>query len=187
MFKKTFRIILPILFTEILFTSAFALHVGAEEDADIDIGELISDIIEDATGNDSDPEPSQEPDPEPSQEPDPEPYTDPEPVATDSPEPVATDPPETEAPETEYIGGGDNNDGNNSWQDSYQKMAGNINPEDIEGIGDEMKNKSVSEKSYSSDNTAGIVSWICVAVGVLVIFVMLVSTKVSGSVGRRGL
>ena len=54
---------------------------------------------------------------------------------------------------------------------------------DIDGINSVKMDKSVSNKSFSSDNTAGIVSWICVAVGIVVIMVMLVSTKVSG---RRG-
>ena len=40
--------------------------------------------------------------------------------------------------------------------------------------------KSVSSKTYSTDYTAGIVSWICVGVGLIVVLVMLVSTKLSG-------
>ena len=43
--------------------------------------------------------------------------------------------------------------------------------------------KSVSNKTYSTDNIAGIVSWICVGVGLVVMAVMLISTKASG---RRG-
>lgn len=40
--------------------------------------------------------------------------------------------------------------------------------------------KTVSKKQYSTNYTAGIISWACVAVGVLVIFVVLVSNKLSG-------
>ena len=45
--------------------------------------------------------------------------------------------------------------------------------------------KSVSEKNYSTDYTAGIVSWICVGTGVVVIIVMLVSTKITGRRASR--
>lgn len=37
--------------------------------------------------------------------------------------------------------------------------------------------KTVSEKKYSTNSTAGTVSWICVGVGVLVALVMIISTK----------
>lgn len=37
--------------------------------------------------------------------------------------------------------------------------------------------KTVSEKKYSTNSTAGTVSWICVGVGILVALVMIISTK----------
>ena len=37
--------------------------------------------------------------------------------------------------------------------------------------------KTVSEKKYTTNNAAGTLSWICVAVGILVAAVMLISTK----------
>ncbi len=40
--------------------------------------------------------------------------------------------------------------------------------------------KTVSNKKYSTNYTAGIVSWACVGIGVLVIAVVLISNKVSG-------
>ena len=40
--------------------------------------------------------------------------------------------------------------------------------------------KTVSDKQYSTSYTAGIVSWICVAVGVIVVAAVLISTKVGG-------
>ena len=45
--------------------------------------------------------------------------------------------------------------------------------------------KSGSDKTYSTDYTAGVVSWICVGVGVVVILVMIISTKISGSRASR--
>lgn len=40
--------------------------------------------------------------------------------------------------------------------------------------------KTISSKAYETNNMAGVVSWVCVIVGVIVIFVVLVSTKASG-------
>ncbi|HCI60402.1 MAG TPA: hypothetical protein DE313_06290 [Ruminococcus sp.] len=46
--------------------------------------------------------------------------------------------------------------------------------------------KTVSKKQYSTNYTAGIISWACVGVGVIVAAAVLISTKVSGrkTVGR---
>ncbi len=46
--------------------------------------------------------------------------------------------------------------------------------------------KIVSEKKYSTNYTAGMVSWICVGIGVIVVLSVLISTKVSTrkSMGR---
>ena len=46
--------------------------------------------------------------------------------------------------------------------------------------------KTVSEKSYTTNVAAGIISWICVLVGLIVIFAVAVSTKLSAyRAGRR--
>ena len=55
--------------------------------------------------------------------------------------------------------------------------------EEPTGMNSVKMDKSVSNKTYSTDNIAGIVSWICVGVGLVVVAVMLISTKASG---RRG-
>lgn len=46
--------------------------------------------------------------------------------------------------------------------------------------------KTVSKKQYSTNYTAGIISWACVGVGIIVAAAVLISTKVSGrkAVGR---
>lgn len=46
--------------------------------------------------------------------------------------------------------------------------------------------KTVSKKQYSTNYTAGIISWACVGVGIIVAAAALISTKVSGrkAVGR---
>ena len=92
------------------------------------------------------------------------------------------------------------NDGNASYDDSdydsgssYQTAQDPYKNNDVsakaaKSINSVKMDKSVSEKSYSTDYTAGVVSWICVGVGVIVIIVMLVSTKITGSrASRRGL
>ena len=45
--------------------------------------------------------------------------------------------------------------------------------------------KIVSQKKYETNYTAGIVSWICVGVGVLVVASVLVSNKVSAGKAKR--
>ena len=46
--------------------------------------------------------------------------------------------------------------------------------------------KTVSEKKYETNYTAGMISWICVGVGVLVVVFVVASTKVSaGKANRR--
>lgn len=46
--------------------------------------------------------------------------------------------------------------------------------------------KTVSKKQYSTNYTAGIISWVCVGLGIIVAAAVLISTKVSGrkAVGR---
>ena len=47
--------------------------------------------------------------------------------------------------------------------------------------------KTVSKKQYSTNYTAGVISWACVGVGIIVAAAVLISTKVSGrkAVGRK--
>ncbi len=40
--------------------------------------------------------------------------------------------------------------------------------------------KTISNKNYSTSNTAGIAAWVCVIIGSLVLFIVLISTKISG-------
>ena len=47
--------------------------------------------------------------------------------------------------------------------------------------------KTVSAKSYSTNYAFGVISWICVIVGVIVVLSVAVSTKASGARARRGL
>ena len=103
----------------------------------------------------------------------PEPYdpeiVETEPVQTEEPaEPVTEpQPEETQAP-TEYAAPIEN-DNNNS---------GNIAP--TEFFEPPTLPKTVSQKTYSTNYTAGIVSWICVGVGIIVMAVVLISNKISG-------
>lgn len=120
-----------------------------------------------------------------------------EPVVTE-PVPVETEPvteyiepateyvpPETEyvPAETEYVAPVEETEGyddsSSSYQDEYIALIGDAQ-EPTDNIAPKM-DKSVSNKTYSTDYTAGIVSWICVGVGVVVVIVVLVSTKVSGA------
>lgn len=105
--------------------------------------------------------------------------TQPEPVFT---EPVDTEP-VTEAPEPvwtvapeEYV-----EEETESPREEYAQLLDEA--EEPAGLNSVKMDKSVSSKTYSTDNIAGIVSWICVAVGLAVMAVMLISTKLSG---RRG-
>lgn len=45
--------------------------------------------------------------------------------------------------------------------------------------------KTVSEKKYETNYTAGMISWICVGVGLLVVAFVVISTKVSGRKANR--
>lgn len=93
-----------------------------------------------------------------------EPYTDPEPETyepeTEAPE--ETTEPETEEPVTEPIG----------YIDPTDPVVTEFVPPTLP--------KTVSEKTYSTNYLAGIISWGCVLLGVIVILVVLISTKVSG-------
>lgn len=45
--------------------------------------------------------------------------------------------------------------------------------------------KTVSKKKYSTNYTAGIVSWICVGVGVITVAAVITSTKISARKSKR--
>lgn len=46
--------------------------------------------------------------------------------------------------------------------------------------------KTVSEKNYTTNNAAGIASWICVLVGTTVLAVVIISTKAGGRKREQG-
>ena len=162
MLKKLSKIILSV-FIAALLAAAVSLSAGAAS---------IPDYPDYPGDSDFYPEqPTQRPwDAEPTQ---PEPYfTEPvytEPV-TEAPEPVWT-----VAPEEYY------EEETESPREEYAQLLDEA--EEPTGLNSVKMDKSVSNKTYSTDNIAGIVSWICVAVGLVVMAVMLLSTKLSG---RRG-
>ena len=45
--------------------------------------------------------------------------------------------------------------------------------------------KTVSKKKYTTNYTAGLLSWICVVIGVIMVAVVIISTKVSGGKAKR--
>ena len=176
MIKRVIRIVLPCLMSLTVLASVSSISAFATEQNGLDI----QDIIDIFTGDDdpTEPEPYTEPtdpettDPEPT---DPEP-TQPVPTEPEPTVPVTTEPVETVPPTTEDAGGG---------VDPHVTVPFDTKPL-IENKSD--IDKSISKKTYSTDYTAGIVSWICVGVGLIVMLVMLVSTKISGrKSGRRSI
>ena len=120
--------------------------------------------------------------------------TEPQPAETEAEPPTENAEPATEyvpaeteytPDETEYVAPveetQDNNDENNSQslQDEYIALIEDAQ-EATNFIAPQM-DKSVSSKTYSTDYTAGIVSWICVGVGIVVVIIVLITTKVSGA------
>ena len=179
MLSKTAKYILPILLMITAFLSAGVFGVAAEE-TEVPIDEP-------SAAEPSYEEPSYE---EPSYE---EPsYVEPTEEVT---EPAWTPaaPVETQAPATEAGGyvEPDNGNSNDNDSDIYTPAPANpaqdvyLDPDkaasDAKTNNSVKMNKSVSDKSYSTDYTAGVVSWICVGVGIVVIIVMLVSTKIQGA------
>lgn len=99
--------------------------------------------------------------PEPTETEAPTEYVEPEPVETEAPtEYVEPEPVHTEA-QTEYVAPVTAAQGTTEFQAPTME-------------------KTISEKQYSTNYTAGIISWICVAVGVIVVAVVLISTKAGG-------
>lgn len=106
-------------------------------------------------------------------------YTEPvytEPVYTEEPttEYVA---PETEEPTTEYVQP-ETTEAPVQEETQYQNQYVETQATDSTEFQAPTIAKTVSEKKYSTSYTAGIVSWICVGLGVVVIAVVMISTKV---------
>lgn len=105
-------------------------------------------------------------------------YTEPvytEPIYTEEPTTEYV-PPETEAPATEYVQPATDEPVQEETQ--YQNQYVETQAPDSTEFQAPTIAKTVSEKKYSTSYTAGIVSWICVGLGVVVIAVVMISTKV---------
>lgn len=106
-------------------------------------------------------------------------YTEPiytEPVYTEAPTTEYV-PPETEAPATEYVQP-ETTEAPKQEETQYQNQYVETQATDSTEFQAPTIAKTVSEKKYSTSYTAGIVSWICVGLGVVVIAVVMISTKV---------
>lgn len=98
-----------------------------------------------------------------------------EPVYTEEPTTEYV-PPETEAPATEYVQPATDEPVQEETQ--YQNQYVETQAPDSTEFQAPTIAKTVSEKKYSTSYTAGIVSWICVGLGVVAIAVVMISTKV---------
>ena len=168
MLRHVIRFVLPVFAALTLLLTAASISAGAEEttvwrpfrDRESSVGEDVNEPTYETIST----EPYTEPYTEPHTEPEPtEPYT--EPVWTE--EPTEYYEPETESP-----------------RDEYAQLIEDA--EEPTGINSVKMDKSVSNKGYATDYTAGIVSWFCVGVGVVVVLVMLISTKLGGRGGAAG-
>lgn len=118
-----------------------------------------------------------------SQTPDPQP----DPVVTEY-VPVETEPVYTEAPTTEYVEPKTEEptteyvqpktEAQKQEETQYQNQYVETQATDSTEFQAPTIAKTVSEKKYSTSYTAGIVSWICVGLGVVAIAVVMISTKV---------
>ena len=169
MFNKTKRILLSVLLALVFASTCLTFTAYAEDMPSVADGD--SQVSEDID------EPSVV-----------EPETEDVPPETDAPPATEYVPDETEyvPPETEYVAPvedetEENNDepATQSAQDEYIALIDDAQ-EPTNFIAPKM-DKSVSAKTYSTDYTAGIISWICVGVGLIVVIVVLISTKVSGA------
>lgn len=173
--KKSAHLLLSLLLATIFFSAFCTIHAAAE------------DFIDDPyVDNDDDYGDTDEPqdDPWPTDyEPDPVETYDPyETVAPEYPEEPETEyvAPVTEdvEPDTEeYQPEHDNEPVQEQLATEYIALIDSAEPT---GFIAPAMDKSVSNKTYSTDYTAGIVSWICVGVGIVVVTAVLVSTKASG-------
>lgn len=177
MLKKSIKIVLPVLLAAALLSSfgAFGAAAAGESEGN-PVMDFISELFDDGETVPTEPEtfPTE---PLPTEQPEPETVvTEPEPT-----EPPATEAP-TKPPETEPERP-DTQEETESPRDEYIQLLDDQAPT---GANAAKMDKSVSNKSYTTDNTAGIVSWICVGVGLVVIIVMLVTTKITGRRNYQG-
>ena len=163
MFRKTVKILFPLFLAAVLglfgMLGAFAEDMPSEgEDAQSSAASEETEYIPPET--EYVPPQTEYVEPETEYVPPETEYVAPE---TEAPQPETQAPvqPATKSAQDEYI----------ALIDDAQEPTDNLAPQ---------MDKSVSNKSYSTDYTAGIVSWICVGVGVIVVIVMLVSTKITG-------
>lgn len=120
-------------------------------------------------------------------------YTDP--IYTDAPytEAPYTDAPYTDAPNTEdpYTEDPQAEQSTDAQVEDNTDIYVPVERGDIEQDPSEFVpptvSKTVSQKSYTTNYTAGIVSWICVGVGLLLMFVVALSTKISGRSSRKSI
>lgn len=177
--KKSAHLLLSLLLATIFFSAFCTLHAAAEDFAD--------DPYIDDWGNNDKPDESQNPDDDPGYE---DPYDPDEPD-----EPEYSEEPETEyiapvteyiEPDTEYVAPDTEEYHPETYYEEPQQeqlateYIALIDSAEPTGFIAPAMDKSVSNKTYSTDYTAGIVSWICVGVGVVVVTAVLVSTKASG-------
>lgn len=174
--KKAFCLVFAIFIALYCGMTAFAVDYdgdGIDDDEPI-ATEVVTEYVE------TEPEPAPEPETEPVTEPSYEPETEPEYEPETEPEYEPETEPETE---TEYI-------------EPVEPEYSETTPAYVETypIDDNSTTdyqaptlaKTVSTKTYSTNYTAGIVSWLCVGVGVITVSVVLISTKASGRKQRRG-
>ncbi len=190
--KKSSRLLLLLLLAAISLAAFATIGAGAESaDGEPGIDAPAYDDGEPGGSSDIPDVPDVPDDPEPTA------YS-PEPIATHAPvetvvpySPVEPDteyvapvtyyePAETEyvAPVTAYV----EPIQNEQYGTEYIALYGDAEPT---GFIAPAMDKSVSQKTYSTDYTAGIVSWICVGVGVVVVTAVLVSTKLGGRSSYR--
>lgn len=98
-----------------------------------------------------------------------------EPVYTEEPTTEYV-PPATEAPATEYVA--PETETPRQEETQYQNQYVETQASAATEFQAPTIAKTVSEKKYSTSYTAGIVSWICVGLGVVAIAVVMISTKV---------
>mgnify|MGYP001302638985 CR=1 FL=1 len=98
-----------------------------------------------------------------------------EPVYTEAPTTEYVEP-ETEEPTTEYVQ--PETEAQKQEETQYQNQYVETKATDSTEFQAPTIAKTVSEKKYSTSYTAGIVSWICVGLGVVAIAVVMISTKV---------
>ena len=102
-------------------------------------------------------------------------FVEPEPVQTEATtEFVETEPVQTEEP-TEFV---------DNQPEQTEEQTQNAAPAPVVQETTEFQAptlaKTISDKQYSTNYTAGIISWICVAVGIIVVAAVLISTKAGG-------